>query len=59
MKPSTKDQIAGKGKEIKGGAKKEIGKAIDRPDMEDEGRAEKTAGKVQKKVGQIEKVFGN
>lgn len=58
MKPSTKDQIKGKGKEIKGDVKEKVGKAVGRRDIEDEGQAEKTAGKVQKKVGQIEKVFG-
>jgi uncharacterized protein YjbJ (UPF0337 family) len=28
------------------------------PDLEDEGTSEKTVGKVQKKVGQVEKVLG-
>ena len=58
MKPSTKDQIKGAGKEIKGGVEKEAGKAMGRRDIEDKGRADKTAGKVQKKVGQVEKVLG-
>ena len=58
MKPSTKDQIKGTGKQIKGGVEKEAGKAMGRRDIEDKGRAKETAGKVQKQVGQIEKVFG-
>lgn len=59
MKQSTKDQISGKAKEIKGGVKKSAGKAMNRGDIEDRGRVEQAVGKVQKKVGEIEKVFGN
>ena len=59
MKESTKDQIKGKAAEIKGGMKKSAGKAMNRPDIADEGRGEQLKGKVQKKVGQIEKVFGS
>ena len=58
MKQSTKDQIKGRAKEAKGEVKKKAGKAMDRPDIEDEGRGEELGGKVQKKVGQVEKVFG-
>lgn len=58
MKTSTKDQIKGAAKEAKGEMKKQAGKTMNRPDIEDEGRGEEVGGKVQKKVGQIEKVFG-
>ncbi len=58
MKESTKDQAAGKAHEIKGGFKKEVGKAMNRPDIANEGADEQAAGKVRRKVGEVEKVFG-
>ena len=57
MKPSTKDQIAGKLHEMKGTVKEKAGQLADNPDLAAEGQAEKVVGKVQKKVGQIEKVL--
>jgi uncharacterized protein YjbJ (UPF0337 family) len=57
MKPSTKDQIEGKLHEMKGKAKETMGQVTNNPNLADEGQAEKIAGVVQKKVGQIEKVF--
>ena len=57
MKPSTKDQITGKLHEMKGKAKQKAGQVTNNPDLAAEGRAEKFAGKIQKKVGQIEKVL--
>lgn len=58
MKQSTKDEIKGRANEVKGNVKKEAGRAMDRPDIEDEGRGEELIGKAQKKVGQVKKVFG-
>jgi uncharacterized protein YjbJ (UPF0337 family) len=57
MQNSTKDQAEGKAHEVKGAVKEWAGKVADNPDLETEGQAEKIAGKVQKKVGQIEKVL--
>jgi len=57
MKPSTADQIKGKIHEIKGGAKEKTGQVTDNLNLEAEGQAEKLTGKVQKKIGQIEKIF--
>ena len=57
MKPSTKDQAKGKLHEVKGDIKQKAGRATNNPKLEAEGQDEKFAGKVQKKVGQIEKVF--
>ena len=57
MKDSTKDKIEGKVHEVKGALKEQLGKVKKDPDLEDEGQAEKVGGKVQKKVGDIEKVF--
>ncbi|MGO9256967.1 MAG: CsbD family protein [Bryobacteraceae bacterium] len=57
MNPSTKDQIKGGFHEVKGKIKETAGQVAGNPDLEAEGNAENLGGKVQKKVGQIEKVF--
>ena len=57
MKSSTKDQAKGKYHEVKGAIKQKVGHVTNNPDMEGEGTGEKLAGKVQKKIGQVEKVF--
>jgi len=57
MKDSTKDKIEGAVHDLKGAVKEKIGRATDNPDMEAEGQGEKIAGKIQKKVGDVEKVF--
>ena len=58
MKPSTKDQIAGTADEVKGKIKEKAGHIVGNTRLEDEGRSQNLDGNVQKKVGQIEKVFG-
>jgi uncharacterized protein YjbJ (UPF0337 family) len=57
MKPSTKDQMQGKFHEAKGAIKEKTGKATNDPNLAVRGRDEKNAGKVQDKVGQVERVF--
>ena len=57
MKPSTKDQIQGKLHELKGTVKQKAGQATNNPNLEAKGQSEKLAGKIQKKVGQIEEVL--
>jgi uncharacterized protein YjbJ (UPF0337 family) len=57
MDDSTKDKIQGAAHEAKGAVKEKVGHALNKPDLEAEGTDEKVAGKVQKKVGDIEKVF--
>lgn len=57
MKDSTKDKIEGKLHEVKGAVKEKVGRAADDPELEAEGTDEKVAGKIQKKVGDIEKVI--
>jgi len=57
MKPSTKDRIEGKLHELKGKVKQTAGRVTNNPNLEAEGQAEKVGGKIQKKVGQIEKVL--
>lgn len=58
MNSSTKDRAKGTAREAVGKVKEETGKAIGNPDLEDRGRAEKVEGKVERKVGEIKKVFG-
>jgi uncharacterized protein YjbJ (UPF0337 family) len=56
---STKDQVKGKAREIKGKIKKKAGRVLHRPVLVAEGQGEEIAGKVQRKVGQIKKAFGS
>jgi len=57
MKASTKDQAEGTFHELKGKIKEVAGHLSDNPKLEGEGLGEKVAGKVQNKIGQVEKVL--
>ena len=57
MKDSIKDKVEGAAHELKGAVKEKLGHATNNPDLEDEGTIEKIGGKVQKKIGDIEKVI--
>jgi uncharacterized protein YjbJ (UPF0337 family) len=57
MKPSTKDQLEGTLHEVKGAIKESAGHLVGNPGLEAEGNVEKTAGKVQQKLAQVEKVL--
>ena len=57
MNPSTNDRIEGKFHEVKGKIKETVGQVTNNPDLESEGQVENFGGKLQKKVGQVEKVF--
>jgi uncharacterized protein YjbJ (UPF0337 family) len=57
MKDSTKDKIEGTTHEVKGAVKEKIGHATNNPKLENEGADEKVGGKIQKKVGDVEKVL--
>jgi uncharacterized protein YjbJ (UPF0337 family) len=57
MKPSARDEIKGKLHEVKGNIKEKAGQLTNDPDLETEGQTEKIAGKVQRKIGQVEKVL--
>lgn len=57
MKNSTKDQAEGTMHEVKGKVKEKVGRATKNPNLVEEGQDENAAGKVQKKVGQVERVF--
>ena len=58
MKPSSKDEVAGRVHAVKGAVKEKVGKLTKDPDLEAEGVAEKVAGAVQRKIGQVKKVLG-
>jgi uncharacterized protein YjbJ (UPF0337 family) len=58
MKTSTTDKIQGTAKEAAGKVKEVAGRATGKPDLEARGIDENTEGKVQKKVGDVKKVFG-
>ena len=58
MKSSTKDRAKGRLREAAGKVKEKTGRATRDRDLEDRGTAEKVGGKVQRKVGEVKKVFG-
>lgn len=58
MKSGNRDKAEGTLHEMKGKVKEVVGKLTDNPRLETEGRAEKIAGKVQGKVGDVKKVWG-
>jgi uncharacterized protein YjbJ (UPF0337 family) len=53
----THDQVEGKVHEVKGAIKQKIGHATNNPNLEDEGTAERINGVIEKKVGDVKKVF--
>jgi len=57
MKPSSENQVAGKIHEVKGAIKEKAGRLTNNPNLEAEGTGEKIAGKVLKKIGQVQKVI--
>jgi uncharacterized protein YjbJ (UPF0337 family) len=58
MKRSIRDKAKGTFHEVKGKVKERIGRATNNPKLEARGQVEKTGGKVQKKISQLEKVLG-
>ena len=52
MKTSTKDRIKGGFHEVKGTIKEQVGKATNDRKLKAEGKAEKSGGKVQQRIGQ-------
>ena len=58
MKSSMKDKVKDSFHEAKETVKEMAGEITDNPNLEAKGMAEKIAGKVQEKVGQIKKVWG-
>ncbi len=58
MDSSLKDELKGKMHEVKGAVKETAGEVTNDPNLQAEVQDEKTAGTVEKKVGQVKKVFG-
>jgi uncharacterized protein YjbJ (UPF0337 family) len=58
MKRSTKDQAQGKLHEVKGKITEQAGRLILDRNLEADGKAEKRAGQLQNKFGQVEKLLG-
>ncbi len=58
MKSSMKDKVKDTLHEAKGTVKEMAGKITDNPKLEARGKAEKIAGKVREKIGQVKKVLG-
>ena len=58
MDSGTTDKVKGTAKELAGKVKQETGRAIGNPDLQDRGTTEKVAGKVDRKVRDVKKVFG-
>ena len=56
MKPSTRDNAEGKIHQVKGAIKEVAGRIVNNRELEAEGKKEKLDGKIQEKIGQIEKV---
>ncbi len=54
-----KDEIKGKGKQVKGAVKDKVGEAIGNPDVEASGEAERAEGQVQEKFGKARRKTGD
>ncbi len=57
VKSGSRDEVEGSVKNLAGKLKEGTGKALGNHDMEARGQAERVEGSVQKKVGEIKKVF--
>jgi uncharacterized protein YjbJ (UPF0337 family) len=58
MKSSSKDKVEGTYHQAVGKIKEVAGEVTDNPKLKGEGTGEKMAGKVQVKIGEVEKVLG-
>ena len=58
MKSSTKNQAIGTAKIVSGKVKTTTGKLVGNPRLKAAGKADQAEGRVQKKIGQIERVLG-
>jgi uncharacterized protein YjbJ (UPF0337 family) len=57
MKTSAQDKVEGTAKDVRGKVKEAAGRAVGNPNLQDEGVADQVEGKVQKKTGDVKKVF--
>ncbi|HEX6188469.1 MAG TPA: CsbD family protein [Pyrinomonadaceae bacterium] len=51
-------ELKGKGKQVKGAAKQQLGRLLDDPALHDEGSADRVEGKVQEKASKARRVIG-
>jgi len=58
VKESTKNRAKGRAREISGKVKSKAGRATRNRRLRDEGDAETIGGKIQRKLGEVAKVFG-
>lgn len=54
-----KDEMEGKFDQAKGAVKENVGHAIDDRDMEAEGQADRTGGKLQEGYGEVKRKVGD
>lgn len=52
------DEVKGKGKQVTGAVKEELGKLVGNRDLEETGNQERFEGKVQEKVGKVKRKVG-
>ncbi len=52
------DEVKGKGKQVKGAVKEQLGKVTGDRDLEDRGAADKAEGHVQEKFGRAKRKIG-
>jgi uncharacterized protein YjbJ (UPF0337 family) len=57
MRPRTTNEVEGKFHQVKGTIKEKVGKLTNDPGLQAEGTVEKTAGRIQKKIGQVEQAL--
>jgi uncharacterized protein YjbJ (UPF0337 family) len=57
QKPTSRRLLKGGFREAKGKVKEKAGNATGNPNLRDRGTAEKAGGKVQRKIGDLKKVF--
>jgi uncharacterized protein YjbJ (UPF0337 family) len=55
---STHDRVEGKVHEVKGAIKEKVGQITNDPNLEDRGTAERVDGTIERKVGDVQKVYG-
>ena len=55
---STHDRVEGKVHEVKGAIKEKVGQMTNDPTLQDRGTAERVDGTIERKVGEVKKVFG-
>jgi uncharacterized protein YjbJ (UPF0337 family) len=58
MKSSTKDRIKGRINEAKGKVKEETGRETGDRNLRDRWTTQKAGGKINRKIGEVKKIFG-